>query len=281
MRRRKDGRPATLRREAGIIEPVTPPDTRERVTLHILHTNDFHGKLTDDGAATLRDAVAALDGAPYLLLDAGDAVKAGNVGVNPFGEPILAVMSDLGYHAMTLGNREFHVWQTALETKINRARFPVLSANMRGKADGDATHPVQGHVTLAVAGLAVTVFGLTVPMVTEAMAAKAVSAFLFDDPIVTARKQVADLRYSADVLIALTHIGIGPDRALATAVPGIDLIIGGHTHVVLEEPEVVDDVPILQAGSHARYYGHAELTLGRGGVRIENYRLHPLQVGKK
>lgn len=256
-------------------------DTSGRLTLHILHTNDFHGKLSEAGAAKLRAQIDALDGAPYLLLDAGDAIKAGNVGVNPFGEPILETMSDLGYHAMTTGNREFHIWQTALETKINRARFPVLCANMRAKNDGGNIGPVQANTTLSVGGLTVSLFGVTVPMVTERMAAKAVSAFLFDDPVAVARKQVANLRYNADILIALTHIGIGPDRNLAEQVPGIDLIIGGHTHVVLEQPEVVNGVPIVQAGSHARYYGHAQVTLGRDGMLIESYTLHTLQEARK
>ncbi len=255
---------------------MTNPDAR--LPLHIFHTNDFHGKLNATGAGIIRAATAVLDGAPYLLLDAGDAVKAGNIGVNPFGEPILETMSDLGYHAMTLGNREFHVWQTALETKINRARFPVLSANMRAKTDGGSIAPVVAHTTIAVGSLTVTVFGLTVPMVTERMAAKAVSSFLFDDPVETARKQVANLRYNADILIALSHLGIAPDRALAEAVPGIDLIVGGHTHVVLTEPETVAGIPILQAGSHARYFGHATLSLSRDGVRVASYELLPLQT---
>ena len=256
------------------------PDRATRLPLHLFHTNDFHGKLTEVGANRLRAAVAGIGGEPYLLLDAGDAVKAGNVGVNPWGEPILETMSDLNYAAMTLGNREFHVWQTALETKINRARFPVLCANMRPKTVGSLS-PIQGSVTRQIGGLTVSVFGVTVPMVTEAMAAKVVSAFVFDDPIETARRQVATLRYNADILIALTHIGIGQDRRLAEAVPGIDLIVGGHTHVVLEQPEVVAGVPILQAGSHARYFGHAVLSSGRDGVRVESYALHVLQEGKK
>jgi 5'-nucleotidase len=64
-------------------------------------------------------------------------------------------------------------------------------------------------------------------------------------------------------------------------VPGIDLIIGGHTHVVLEQPEVVNGVPILQAGSHARYFGHAQVTLGRDGMHVESYALHTLQEARK
>jgi 2',3'-cyclic-nucleotide 2'-phosphodiesterase (5'-nucleotidase family) len=85
---------------------------------------------------------------------------------------------------------------------------------MRAKNEGGSILPVQASTTISVGGLTVSIFGVTVPMVTERMAAKAMSAFLFDDPVTVARKQVANLRYNADILIALTHIGIAPDRNL-------------------------------------------------------------------
>lgn len=253
----------------------------ESATIHLFHTNDFHGHLSEAGADCLRQAVADLQGAPYLLLDAGDAVKAGNIGVNPFGEPILERMSDLGYHAMTMGNREFHVLHAALATKINRARFPVLCANARLKsvpkdATGKANLPTQANVVFPLGGLNVAVFGLTVPMVTARMKAAVLSDFLFDDAISTAKRQVVELRYRADILIALTHIGLPQDRKLAEAVSGIDLIIGGHSHNTLWEPEIVNGIPIVQTGSHAHHYGHCVLHYDREGVRLE-YHLHPLQ----
>jgi 2',3'-cyclic-nucleotide 2'-phosphodiesterase (5'-nucleotidase family) len=286
------------------------------VTLHILHTNDFHSRLTDEGVRRLREAVADLNGAPYLLLDAGDAVKAGNIGVNPFGEPILDTMSDLGYHAMTMGNREFHVWEAALATKINRARFPVLCANLipqppllrregeesrghwfaspspsEGRANGErgpggevgqvrrlnaSFLPVVPHIILPIGGVTVAVFGVTVPMVTARMKAAALSQFLFDDVVVAAKRQVLELRYRADILIALTHIGLPQDRKLAEAVPGIDLIIGGHSHNTLTEPEIVNGIPIVQTGSHARHFGHCRVDYSRDGVALD-YHLFPLQ----
>ena len=261
------------------------------IALHILHTNDFHNSFGDAGEARLREAIAALNGAPYLLLDAGDAIKAGNVGVNPFGEPVLDRMSDLGYDAMTMGNREFHVLHAALETKINRARFPILCANMRAK-DPQASEklPVVPYVTLNRCGLKTTIFGLTVPMVTEKMKmAAAVSSFLFDDPVETARKLVGRLRWGADVLVALTHIGIREDERLARSVSGIDLIIGGHSHVSLEKPERIGreggssrTTPIVQAGWHGRSYGHVTLRrqandrTGENGWLIDG-ELHPLK----
>ena len=230
-------------------------------TIHILHTNDFHNHLTPVQAETIRQAKDKL--ADVLLLDAGDAVSAGNIGVRPGGEPILTLMSDVGYDAMTLGNREFHVADVLLRRKIGKARFPILCANIRWKEDAGETLPVVPYLQKTLpSGLRVAVFGLTVPMVTPRMAARAVSAFLFDDPVEAARRQIAHLRSLADVLVALTHIGKREDDRLAAACPELDLIIGGHTHVVLTAPEVIGGVPIVQAGWFGHYLGHVTMEIG-------------------
>jgi len=225
----------------------------------------------------IRDRLAKLNGRPYLLLDAGDAVKAGNIGVSPFGEPILGRMSDLGYHAMTMGNREFHVWRSALATKIAQARFPVLSANVHARESTATTLPVQPYVKIVLGDLRITVFGLTVPMVTARMKVAPLSAFLFDDPIATARRLITELRGDADVLIALTHIGLSQDRKLAEAVEGIDLIIGGHSHNALSAPVYMNRIPIVQTGSHANLYGEVVLKIENGNVSLESAALCALQ----
>ena len=193
----------------------------------------------------LRAAIADLGGEPYVLLDAGDAIKAGNVGVNPFGEPILDLMSDLGYHAMTMGNREFHVWRQALETKINRARFPILCANVRARHEDANPLPVQPLVHITTGGIKVTVVGVTVAMVTERMKVAPLSAFVFDDPIETVSKLVAQERWGADVLITLSHIGLRDDEKMASRVSGVDLIVGGHSHVVIDAPDIQAKTPIV------------------------------------
>ena len=233
-------------------------------TLHLLHTNDFHNHLSPAQGEVIRQAKA--DRKNVLLLDAGDAVSAGNIGVRPGGEPILTLMSDIGYDAMTLGNREFHVAEVLLRCKIAKARFPILCANLRWKEDVGGPLPVIPHFLKTMPnGLRVAVFGLTVPMVTPRMAARALSAFLFDDPIETALRQIALLRPQADVLIALTHIGKREDDRLAAACPELNLIIGGHTHVVLTAPEVIAGVPIVQAGWFGHYLGHVEMNIGANG----------------
>ena len=249
-------------------------------TLRLVHTNDFHNRLTDEGSARLQAILSANNSMPMLYIDAGDAIKAGNMGVSPSGEPILTRMEELGCVAMTLGNREFHISRLVLEKKIADARFPVLCANIRSKIPGKSV-PTVPFIRLNIGGTRISVFGLTVPMVTERMAARHLSDFVFDDPIVTAQKMVAELRESADILIALTHIGLRADERLAQNVEGIDLIVGGHTHAVLESPQREFGTPILQAGSHARYVGDATLTWEPGkSLRVES-TLHVLQKQKE
>ncbi len=230
-------------------------------TLHILHTNDFHNTLTESQAQAIGQAKAELDN--VLLLDAGDAVKAGNLGVTLGGERILTWMSEAGYDAMTMGNRESHVVDALLRQKIADAAFPILCANLHWREDqGGALRTVSHIVRTLSNGLRVGVFGLTVPMVTANMATRHASAFLWDNPLTVARAQIAELRPQVDALIALTHIGLREDERLAQICPELDLIVGGHTHTLLQEPHVINGVPIVQAGGGRRrdtYLGRIRL----------------------
>lgn len=224
----------------------------------IFHTNDFHNKLTAAQAAHLHELKSSTPNS--LLLDCGDAIWAGNIYYRPGGEPILKLMNQAEYDAMAMGNREFYFLETGLRKKIGWADFPVLCANIRPTNGADL--PVKSHISLDICGQKVVIFGLTVPMITEKMLSRKVSSYVFDDPLDTAARIVPELRPQADILIALNHIGLKLDRELAEKVPGIDLIIGGHTHAVLEEPEMVGDTAIVQAGWFAHYVGKVEIKPG-------------------
>jgi 2',3'-cyclic-nucleotide 2'-phosphodiesterase (5'-nucleotidase family) len=232
-------------------------------TFTILHTNDFHNHLTDAQAAKLKARRAEL-GDSGLLLDAGDAISSGNITYKPGGEPILDVMSDTGYDAMTVGNREFHFSQAGFFAKLSRAQFPILCANVRGSRPGESATklPVVPYIEKKVNDARVAIFGLTVPMITERMLSRKVSSYVFDDPLKTADRVVTELRPKCDVLVCLSHIGLAKDRELAERVPGIDLIIGGHTHAVIETGEMVGETLIVQAGWWGKYLGtiHADIS---------------------
>src|SRR5437588_12984859 len=98
--------------------------------LTIIHTNDLHNRLTSAATNKIFGIVQNTP-EPKLLLDAGDAGGSTNLTYRTAGEPILEEMSGLGYDAMTVGNRDFHVSRTGFRSKLFRARFPLLCANVR------------------------------------------------------------------------------------------------------------------------------------------------------
>ena len=153
---------------------------------------------------------------------------------------------------MAMGNRESHVISVAMQAKLAGASNPVLCANLRKK---DGSRPIPASVVFNRPNKKIGVFGLMVPMVTERMSTKAASAFIWEDPLDTAGVAVQELRSQVDLLIALTHIGFRLDQQLAEAYPEIDVILGGHSHTVLEKPAKVGRTYIAQSGSHGQFFG--------------------------
>src|SRR5208337_2331405 len=111
---------------------------------------------------------------------------------------------------------------------------------------------------------------------------------VFADPIETAKKTANLLRSqeSVDVVIALSHGGVvkgedgqfkGEDVNLLKAVPEIDIVIGGHTHTALTQPLLVDGRPVVQAGKYSEHLGELKISLSDGKVKVESYRLIPIE----
>jgi 2',3'-cyclic-nucleotide 2'-phosphodiesterase (5'-nucleotidase family) len=244
--------------------------------LTLIHTNDLHGRLDERAAARLRDLKAAHSGA--LMLDAGDAISAGNLGVRLGGEPVLVRMSDLGYAAMTLGNRETHPRKECFPRKVQSVRFPLLCGNAHAK--NGAPLPVRPWVVLEVEGTRVGVFGVTVPMFTRKQWTQSLCDYWFSPPDQAAATAAAALRPEVDVLIGLTHIGLRRDLALAEALPVLDLVIGGHSHSDLEAPRWAGGVPVVQAYAFGFYAGVPELEVGPAGCVLRSWRRVPLRERK-
>jgi 2',3'-cyclic-nucleotide 2'-phosphodiesterase (5'-nucleotidase family) len=219
------------------------------VSLAILHTNDFHGTLTPEKADFLRQ-LKGQRGAIYF--DTGDCIKTGNLGIPLRNEPAWGLLAEAGCDAGVLGNRETHVLGSAFRAKIEGHVHPLLVSNLRCR---DGSRPLPSNHIFEHSGVRVGVFGVMVPMVTEKMKTQAASAYLWDPPLAAAEEQVRELRAQVDCLIALTHIGYKNDLILAERCPGIDIILGGHSHTVLAHPERVGSTWICQGGSHGRYVG--------------------------
>jgi len=245
--------------------------------LHILHTNDLHNRLTPKQAHFIGDLRRHFT-PDVLLLDAGDAVGAGNLGARG-REPILALMDEAGYDAMAMGNRESHPTRNALRKKLKDAKFPVLAANLRASRDTPTPKAVQEYVEFgfgeAEEPTVVTVMGLS-PVITSPDSFWArMTDYVFDDPLKTGPGLAKKLRPETDLLIALTHIGYDRDVQLAAS-PDIDLIIGGHSHRAVMPPEHPGHAWLAATDAHAAHIGHLTVSFDDEGITEIEGELIPL-----
>ena len=211
----------------------------------------MHGTLDEPKFDILRRLRDQAD----LYFDSGDIIKSGNLGIPIRPESAWPMLDRLECTASVLGNRETHILESAFNAKLAGAKHPLLCANLHRK---DGTRPLLPHIILSAQGIRIGIFAVMVPMVTERMATKAASAYLWDPPFKAASEEVAELRPNVDLLICLSHIGHRQDQELAERCPEINVIFGGHSHTVLSQPERVGSTYICQGGSHNRFAGMYE-----------------------
>jgi 5'-nucleotidase / UDP-sugar diphosphatase len=242
-----------------------------QVDLKILYVNDFHG-FAEPYKAGANDAplggIAYLAGAvdrergksPSLLLAAGDMIQ-GNAWANLFrGKSSIAVMNAMKFDAMVVGNHEFDFGPKVLKERLAQARFPVLGANVKGLA------ALKPYVVKNLQGVRIAIIGIVTPETPVATHPRNVAGLTFSTPESAVRKYLQELKGRADIIIVLSHCGFQADRELAAKVPGIDVIVGGHSHTKILQPERVGQTIIVQAWEHAKALGVLNLQVKDGKV---------------
>ena len=251
----------------------------EPIQIHIYHTNDIHGwimprpdkfqtnRLIGGGAALA--ALIAKEAGPKLVLDAGDWWQGTPEGTLTKGEAVADIFNAVGYDAIVIGNHEYDAGAGELRALIAKMKMPVLSANTFG-ADGKLVPWVRPWIVKQVAGVKIGIFGLTTTNMRRLAFPKNIAGLDFRREVDVAREAVKALKkQGATVIIAVTHIGIEQenqkfegDQTLAREVPGIDLIVGGHSHTFLNRPiRGENGTLIVQAGSYLVKAGRATLEI--------------------
>jgi len=254
-------------------------------------------------ASLLEQRRAAAGEQPVLLLDGGDfsmGTLFHTVTRETGGE--LRLMTELGYDAATLGNHEFDFRPAGLAAMISAAHkakgdalMPLLSSNLgfdpeRPEDDSLQAHYDAGRIApyklIDKGGIRFGLFGLlgnnavaVSPMIKPAR---------FADPLETAKATVGKLREEgAEVVILLSHMGVvqqadgswrGEEVELVEQVPGIDIVVGGHSHTALAQPVLVNGrTPVMQAGSEIQHLGELHMRLDANGKpQVLGYQLHPI-----
>ncbi|MFM2018091.1 MAG: hypothetical protein RL007_1747 [Bacteroidota bacterium] len=246
--------------------------TDDKVKIVVLHTNDVHSHLEPFPANDPK--FAGLGGVErraamikqirsqeknVLVLDAGDIFQ-GTPYFNMYGgEAEIKLMSAMGYDASAIGNHDFDGGLDNLAKQLQHATFPLLCANydftgtpMEGKT--------QPYKVFEMDGVKIGVFGLGIEMA-GLVDSRLYGKTIYLDPIVKSAEMVKELRdnLKCDAVICLSHLGYKyendkvSDMVLAKKSRGIDIIIGGHTHTLLENPVIVrnrdnESVVVTQVG---------------------------------
>ena len=256
----------------------------KKIKLLILHTNDTHSQVEP----TDKSALATSDMGGYarrmgvinqnrkeeknvLLFDAGDFSQ-GTPYFNFFNGRIeVDAMNRMKYDAGTLGNHEFDNGIDTLHTILSKATFPVLSSNYDVE-NTPLRDIVKPYLVIQKYGLRIGVMALNIQPKSLIIESN-YRGLLYNDPIATAAKTATFLKkeLKCDLIVCLSHLGGDAkshdvnDFQVARETRFIDVIIGGHTHTMLQNAKEMNldgkPVVIAQVGKGGYYLGKIELEL--------------------
>lgn len=259
----------------------------ENITkLTILHTNDVHSRIDpfpQDGGrnsgmggaakrATLIEKVRKEE-AHVLLLDSGDIFQ-GTPYFNFFeGELEIKLMQKMGYDAATIGNHDFDNGIDGLVRQMKLAEFPMISSNYE-VSDNELSSITKKHLVLERGPLKIGICGAGIELdglVPDALYKNTI----YLDPISSVQKEASYLKneLGCDLVICLSHLGYRyrhsriSDVKLSNLTKDIDLILGGHTHTFMKQPDIRKNLigePVI-----INQVGWAGIMMGRIDLRFE------------
>jgi len=269
----------------------------QRAHIVILSTTDMHGRIfpidyytnkyDNVGIAKVATLIkeARKNDPDLLLLDSGDTIQGTpleyihNRSNNTPPDPMMLTMNALKYDAMTVGNHEYNFGLKVLEKARSEAKFPWLSANSYGRAS-DKSH-YQPYIIKEVQGVRVGILGLTTPGIPNWENLPNYEGLEFRETVGEAKKWVPILRdkEKVEVVVIAMHMGIEEDLrsgqlnpsnvpnenaalAIARQVPGVDVILMGHTHVPVNDL-FVNGVLLTQANRWASHIARVDLYLDK------------------
>lgn len=252
----------------------------EQIT--ILFTNDLSGRVLTErngrgGLARIASEVKKIrsENPNTIVLDAGDAAVGTAITTETRGEAIFRVMNAVGYDASVFGNHEFDLGKDQALKYSSIAQFPILACNIRDR-DGEAFAPEYKIFNLA--GMRLAVIGIANPKTSNLVDQAGIEGLKFLPPESELRRVQSRIAGQADVVVLLSHQGIGEDIALAYRISGIPLIVGGHSEVKIRGLKVANKVNIGQAGDNGWYLGRVDFFWDSEGKKAYSFRGHLINI---
>ncbi|MGB0590563.1 MAG: bifunctional metallophosphatase/5'-nucleotidase [Myxococcota bacterium] len=292
---------------AGCAERYAAPVTEGRdLRLSILHTTDIHSRLLPyDMQVLAGDSKLGLkqENGPFggiarvahvikreraragrsIHVDSGDCFQGAPIFNAFLGEIEQRAMSLLRPDAVVIGNHEFDEGIKNYATQLKRwATYPVVAANYLFEPDeplGKIAKPVE---IVNADGMKIGIIGVANFSSISSITDIGNSLNLVPMEIHTVVQDWIDiLRPHVDLIVAVSHAGLGEDEELIQATEGLDIIMGGHLHIVLNPPKVVKDksgrdVILAHSGAFAKFVGRLDVVVRDGDVVAHDYQVFPV-----
>jgi len=261
--------------------------------LTILHSNDLHGDfLANKVDAELLGGISMLSGyvskvreeVPNVIYCiAGDMLQGSIIDSEFMGLSTIEIMNLLGPDVATVGNHEIDYGLAHLLFLERCAKFPIVNANLYIK--NPYTRLFKSHTKMKIDGMTIMFIGVTTEDILLGIKSDVLGSFV---DIEDAAREVgricnAHRRIDVDYTVLLTHIGFEEDKRLAALLDpqwGVDLIVGGHTHTILEEPAVVNDILIVQAGVGTKQIGRLDLIVNTDTNSTHEFKWELIPINK-
>jgi len=239
----------------------------EILEIPIYYTNDLHGEMENFSRAATVLRKKKKDGEKFLLFDAGDFASGTDISNKHRGKPMVELINITGYDAIGLGEGELMFDRAGLEEILESLKCPVVCANLYFQ--GETLFPgIKRFITKKFEDVT---FGITGFLTTKAVhlvqektqnALPGLNELSICPPEKILREVLEDARNEgAQRFILLSHLGIEKDAELAEKIPGLDVIISGHSHSQLPQPVKVKDTLIVSSGAGGKYIGSLTLSI--------------------
>ncbi len=272
----------------------------EAARLTVLHVNDTHGHAWPfdmynnpgvGGFAPLATLIREIrqevegQGGHVLLLHAGDF----NTGVPESDQndamPDIVAMNMLRFDAMALGNHEFDKPRDVLDRQSRFLDCPLVNANI---LTAEGKYAFAPYLLKDFGDVKVGIYGLTTEE-TVKLEPTYLGDWKFENAVETSKRVVPELKKSADVVIALAHLGWAEAPATGyttskmlaeAAIPGLDVIVDGHSHSFFAQESQIGATTVVQAGEWTQYLGRLDLVVEQGTIVSRDWRAIPINAKK-
>ncbi len=271
------------------------PDRPALKKLTLLHSNDMHGDFTAESVdSSLMGGISMLSGyvqkvrrdeENVIYAIAGDMFQGSLIDSEYKGLSTIEIVNMLAPDVVTLGNHETDYGLGHLLFLEKCAHFPIINANIY--ITTSELRLFRSHIILEVGGIKILFIGiLTEEVLAQTQQEDLIGTLVGVHEAAQEVGRICDCYRTEDIdlTVLLTHIGIADDRKLAQMLDprwGVDMIIGGHSHTLMEQPEVVNGIPIVQAATGTDQIGRFDIMVNTETNTIDSYTWQLIPISEE